>query len=281
MNFTAGSKTFLVGEYSVLYGGCAVVLITPPAFELRAAVGETSLLGIEKESPAFRFYESHDFADLAIEFIDPHNGSGGFGASSAQFVMLYQLYLQLTKRQFDIDLFLNEYKALSECSGRVVPSGADCIAQYFNHHIFFDSQTNNVEKLNWEFPHLDFAIFKTKHKIATHLHLKELRYMDIAKLQRPILNVKKSFLDNNEQLLIKNTQDFFNFLKDDNLIIDQNIKTVAKLFQIDGVKVAKGCGACGADTILVIFEKQKSRTLRHIMHQVVQGNDTSSNLNLY
>ena len=268
MNFSVGSKTFLVGEYSVLFGGGAIVLITPPSFELRVTCGESSVIGIEKESPAFRFYESHDFRNLAIKFVDPHNGSGGFGASSAQFVMLYQLHLQRTKQQFGVDLFLEEYKALFRDVG-VVPSGADCVAQYFNHHIFFDSKTNKIEKLDWKFPNLDFVVLKTKHKVATHLHLEELTAMDIAKLQNPVLNVRKSFLYNDEELLIKNTQDFFNLLKEYNLVIDQNIETVAKLLQIDGVKAAKGCGALGADTIVVIFEKQNAIQVLSLSEQLL------------
>ena len=55
--FSAGSKTFLVGEYSVLFGGSAVVLVTPPRFELRVKSGETNLVGVEKDSPAGLFYE--------------------------------------------------------------------------------------------------------------------------------------------------------------------------------------------------------------------------------
>ncbi|MDR2724163.1 MAG: hypothetical protein LBB25_03095 [Holosporaceae bacterium] len=265
MNLFVGSKTFLVGEYSVLFGGSAIILVTLPEFKLQVTKGKTNLKGIDQESPAYCFYELHDFCNFSMEFVDPHKKSGGFGASSAQFVMLYQLCLKLTHRRFDINLFLREYQDLSQKKNSIKPSGADCIAQYYNHHIFFNAQTNVVEKLEWKFPQLDFIILKTKHKVVTHLHLEKLVPFDIEKLQNLTLNVKKSFLNNDEELLIKSVQGFFDSLKKYNLVIDQNIEAVDKLLRIDGIKAAKGCGAMGADTIIVIFEKRKKNTLLNFL----------------
>ncbi|MDR0968129.1 MAG: hypothetical protein LBL99_00650 [Holosporaceae bacterium] len=254
LHFSAGSKTFLVGEYSVLFGGGAVVLVAPPNFELKARKGKTDLIGVEKNSSAYSFYESHDFDGLSIEFFDPHNGAGGFGASSAQFATLYKLYLELTRREFNVDSFLEEYKKLAGKKG-VAPSGADCVAQYFNRDVFFDSETNSVEKIDWKFPNLDFAIFKTGIKVATHSHLQELSPIDVSELKNLTFGVKNSFRDLDEESLTKNTQAFFNALKDKGLVVDNTAKIVGDLLKIDGVKAAKGCGALCADAIIAIFEK--------------------------
>ncbi|MDR2646186.1 MAG: hypothetical protein LBC04_03375 [Holosporaceae bacterium] len=267
MKFSAGSKTFLAGEYSVVFGGSAIVLITPPLFELHVAHGETSLRGIDQASPAHMFYRAHDFRNISVEFFDPHKGAGGFGASSAQFALLYQLYLRLTSAQFDIDSFLKEYRGLSKTNSGAIPSGADGVAQYFNHNIFFDAKTNIVEKLNWTFPSLDFAILKTPYKVATHSHLRDIKFFDIANLQKQVLNVRKSFQHNDEELLVQSVQNFFDILKERDLVIAPNIATIDKLLKIDGIKAAKGCGALGADAILIIFEKQKRNELRHILQR--------------
>ena len=48
MILSAGSKTFLVGEYSVLFGGSAVVLLTPPLFKLQVVEKYTELTVKEK-----------------------------------------------------------------------------------------------------------------------------------------------------------------------------------------------------------------------------------------
>ncbi|MDR1561005.1 MAG: hypothetical protein LBS23_01475, partial [Holosporaceae bacterium] len=54
---SAKCKTFLVGEYSVLFGGSAVLLATNPQFKLQITKNEKSLLvGVPEESPAFLFY---------------------------------------------------------------------------------------------------------------------------------------------------------------------------------------------------------------------------------
>jgi mevalonate kinase len=263
MNLFTGSKTFLVGEYSVLFGGGAVLLVTPPFFSLKVENGESHLIGVEDNSPAHNFYKAHDFNGLSIEFCDPHNKSGGFGASSAQFSLLYRLHLQLTlaqkkfQKEFHLASFLTEYRQLATQSEGIAPSGADCVAQYFNHHIYFDSKNNTVEKLYWNFPNLDFAIFSTKYKIHTHLHLRKLAAFDAEDLQKCTIGVKRSFMNNESLDLVKNVQAYFDLLVKEHLMLDNSIELVEKLMKIDGVRAAKGCGALGADTIIVIFEKSK------------------------
>ncbi len=147
MIFSAGSKTFLVGEYSVLFCGSAVVLSTEPFFTLQCDVGSTNLIGINELSPAGELYKKHQrlFENLSLTFTDPHNGSGGFGASSAQFALLYKLTLQLSNREFCIKDFLQEYRSFAPNNG-VLPSGADCVCQFLNHNIYFDSANCTAEK---------------------------------------------------------------------------------------------------------------------------------------
>jgi mevalonate kinase len=93
--------------------------------------------------------------------------------------------------------------------------------------------------------------------------------MDVVELQIYVLNVRKSFQNNDEELLIRSIRDFFNSLKERNLIIDQNIKTVAELSRINGVMAAKGCGAMGADTIVVIFDRRKNQSVLQRIHQII------------
>jgi mevalonate kinase len=259
--FYAGSKTFLAGEYSVLFGGSAVVLVTPPEFQLQVEKGKTNLTGIDRESPACLFYRSHDFSDLSIKFCDPHGGSGGFGASSGQFTMLYKLYLRLTGQKFSIDSFLGEYKKCLPFSVGVAPSGADCLSQYFNRHIFFNSLNRSVEPVDWNFPRLDFFVFKTGRKTLTHVHLRELSPMDVGELENSVLNLKKSFGNGDEELLIASLGIFFNLLKERKLVLDQTVEIVDRLLKIKGVRSAKGCGALGADSVIVIFEKSAKDVL--------------------
>ena len=102
---SAPSKTFLTGEYGVLAkGGQSLVVNTYPLFELHIAPkGNRACWGIHKKSPAGTWIQNNpnDFEDIGITFVDPHQGRGGFGASTAQFLMVYT-WTQLKKKAFDL-----------------------------------------------------------------------------------------------------------------------------------------------------------------------------------
>ncbi len=252
MKLITGSKTFLVGEYAVLFGGAAVVLINRPNFELDIRKGKTELLGISKSTPAYRLYDKYyeKFSGLRLKFRDPHKIKGGLGSSSAQYVLLYKLLL----KQFLVDDFLDEFRSLSEFKG-VPPSGADCLAQYFNHHIYYDSASRTVKCIDWKFPNLDFIVVRTMTKVFTHSHLKKLEHPNVQRLKFFVDCVKNSFITCNEKMLIQNVQDFFYELENLGLVIPKTSAMVREILNLKYVRAAKGCGALAADTILIIFER--------------------------
>ncbi|MDR3187017.1 MAG: hypothetical protein LBT63_01120 [Holosporaceae bacterium] len=269
MIFSAKSKTFLVGEYAVLFGGSAVLLATDPEFKLLAARTTTgeSLAGIGDGSAAHKFYLAHKnvFKNLSIRFTDPFNGAGGLGASSAQFVLLYKLYLRLSGGNFDAKSFLEEYRTLATCgTASLKPSGADCLTQCYNHSICFSPHDGSVGKIEWDFPHLDFAIFRTGFKVVTHEHLRELRPMDVSELKEFSSGALQSFVDGDEDSLVENVQNFFNALKEMRLVLEQISNLVEKILKLDGVLAAKGCGAMGADTIITIFFREQKNNVRKV-----------------
>lgn len=256
MKFIAGSKTFFIGEYSVVFGGSCIVFICDPIFELIVEKGSKELIGINKNSPGYKFYNLHqsDFKEYEIKFCDPHNGKGGWGASSAQYTLLYKFFLNIKKMNFNLSLFLNEYRNIAK-SGNIFPSGADCLSQYYNHNIYYDSSKNIIEKIEWKFPNLDFFILKTNTKISTYKHLRNLVNLDISKLQFFVEQVKNSFNSLDEKEFLKNFQNFFYELEKNNLVISQTSLLVRKILELKHVKAAKGCGALSSDTILVIFDR--------------------------
>src|SRR5665213_3933088 len=121
IHFSAPSKTFLTGEYAVLCGGPALVLNTSPRFELKAVRGEFGVAGIPDGSPASQWIKQRAplLADWKIEFSDPHQGQGGFGASSAQFLFVHALttLLQISVSRavegLDLPALLADFKVLS------------------------------------------------------------------------------------------------------------------------------------------------------------------------
>ncbi|MGE0633718.1 MAG: hypothetical protein AB7O96_14990, partial [Pseudobdellovibrionaceae bacterium] len=116
-------KTFLVGEYLALSGGAALIVCTEPRFKMKVKLkgseaNSSGLVGIHPQSPAGKFYsENQDvFSSFSLEFTDPYEGRGGFGASTAQFAMLYALntwkdtILLEPERQLDLRELLEDYK---------------------------------------------------------------------------------------------------------------------------------------------------------------------------
>jgi mevalonate kinase len=259
--FSAKSKTFLVGEYSVLFGGSAILLLTAPEFQLateKSTKSGESPAWLEECPPAYGFYAMHEnvFRNFHLEFTDPFRGTGGFGASSAKFVLLYRMYLHLTGNEFHLDPFLAQYRSLSEGKDTgPQPSGADCVAQLQGCHTFFDAGRRRLGKIDWNFPNVDFAIFKTGLKVATHQHLRHVPTLDISRLEECTANVRRGFFELDGDLLARNVQDFFNTLREMRLVLPATSDFVDKFLEVDGVLAAKGCGALSADAILVIFRK--------------------------
>ena len=89
---TAPGKTFFLGEYAVLDEGVGLLCCTKPQFKLivkKDFSGE--FLGVHPDSPAGLWVRQNQWIlkDFHLEFRDPHLGRGGFGASTAQFLLVY------------------------------------------------------------------------------------------------------------------------------------------------------------------------------------------------
>lgn len=281
MIFEAKSKTFLVGEYCVTCGGSAIVLCTPPSFLLKVGKSPEMVKNIKKSSPAFAFYKLYKnvFRGLFINFYDPHRRAGGFGASSAQFAMLYKLREKL-KGNIQKDEYLSKeytakfleeyhsitqhmrtgYRQTSAPNALIKPSGADCLAQLHNSNIYFNSSTNEVEKLKyWPFNDIDFVIIRTGQKLPTYKHLCELPpdliKNNLVQLSSIVEEVRHAWKDADSGTFAEGIRNFGRALQDLELVSPRTQQILAEIRKIKGVVSAKGCGAMGADTILVIFEE--------------------------
>ena len=262
---SAKSKVFLVGEYAVLFGGNAILLTIEPSFKLKFR--ESMERGVLKNfinSPAFNFWEQHGhfFQKFDIEFEDPYNGTGGFGASSAQYVLLYKLY-----EMYNCRTVISEQEALKKCidtykklplNKGINPSGADCAAQYMNRHIFFNSTQQTATPLSWSFPNLDLRVFKTSDKVNTHEHLRNLKNLDISDMIAPIQNVRQAFDLADENLLIENVNLFFALMIEKDIAFPKTIDLVKQIRSMPFIRAAKGCGALAADVIAIILDKTQT-----------------------
>ena len=272
ITLTAPSKTFLVGEYIALSGGPALILNTQPRFELIADNTNSKIpckqQGMRASSPAGKLLKlfQQEFMGYQLSFQDPHKGTGGFGASSAQFAMVLLLkHLANNHHEINIDTssVLNLYQQCCWNGQGLSPSGADVIAQMNGEITFYHASERRLEKLLWPFTDIDFCLIRTGQKIATHRHLSELS-TDAFHNQQLInnsLSAYRDILDNKSAQFVDGIQLYGKILDELNLVAEHTKQLLQQITQNPNVVATKGCGALGADVILVIFESGQAKLL--------------------
>ena len=263
---SVASKTFFVGEYAALQGGPSLIAATKPRFfaVFDRSASTKALSAFHPESPAGRFWRSVGLCGWSTDWQDPHFGSGGFGASTAQFAAALALNdcangeSRLVKCRAWTTI-LQMYRECAWSGVGLAPSGADLVAQIEGRLCAFDGLNNSATSSDWPFTDLDFALIRTGTKLATHDHLQG-RAAALAPIDqlRDMARAAITALD---------AQDKFSFcaaieaygstLAASGLVAERTQIILASVRAALGsdLLAAKGCGAMGADVILLIFAK--------------------------
>ncbi len=267
MVFTVPGKTFLAGEYLALQAGPALVFLSQPCFELQVSRGSGQAPQIHPDSPAGKFMAMHAayFAQFDLTFQDPYNGKGGFGASTAQFLSVYALWAQQEAHVQDMQRLL-DFRHLLETYYQVAwngqgqrPSGADLVGQLKGSLTFFDKAQGLISVKSWPFVDIEFFLLHTGNKVATHEHLKTLPEFDGSVLRSSFQTIRESFDSADSSVFVQGVKDYAAALKTLNFTCEPTFKLLENIRQIPGVRAAKGCGALGADVVLVVTEKNNSQ----------------------
>ncbi|MBO9666335.1 MAG: hypothetical protein J7501_05930 [Bdellovibrio sp.] len=269
--FSIPGKTFLVGEYLALHGGPTLVALSKPCFELKAKKGSGSLGIIHPESPAGKFIAAHSeyFQKFDLEFVDPYQGLGGFGASTAQFLGAYALWLykephlQGMEQVFDYKHLLATYTEFAWNGQGTPPSGADLIGQMKGSLTFFEKRRGMLSVLGWPFEDLEFYLIHTGNKVPTHEHLKTLKEFDSSGLEKAFAKVYESFGPQNSEGLIEGVQAYAAELKTLGFTCEPTLELLEDIRALEGVKAAKGCGALGSDVLFVITGRGQATALEN------------------
>ncbi len=255
------SKTFLLGEYLILGGGPALLVATAPRFSLKVSDSPENQKSFHPESPAGLLLQKYPERNLKFEFIDPHQSSGGLGASSAQFALVQAF----SDPGMDLQKIYQSYRLLSVNQDRFDrPSGGDVVAQVNGGLTYFHPLQNRVEKAEWQFDDLDFSLFKTSQKLATHEHLKETRdrlvqfqKSDLLKPAQTAVDQALSSLKNRDAAAFVGAfRSFAAVLNELRFVSDLTKDLLTELKSRPEVLAAKGCGAMGADVICVLHKPQ-------------------------
>ncbi len=243
------SKTFLLGEYSVLFGGDAILMATKPLFEIIVDTDK-----IVNDANMIDFSQERD----DIIFV---NTCDGFGKSSAGFLALYNS----TYNDFEIENIVRLYKGLS--NSKIKPSCADIVSQIIGGLTFFDgSLVGNSCQFGWLFSDVEIMIFKTNTKITTYKHLSEnINIQNLSLLCDIVQRAKNAILTKSAGTLAAAINDYHRALLTENLVIKSTKELIEKIINIDGVLAAKGCGASCADAIITLNYKNASASIREDM----------------
>lgn len=238
------------------------MLSTEPRFTLKVSSTKGGKNPFHQESPAGRFLIQHPelLENYSFEF---GKAQSGFGGSSAEFLLISafeQLKSPLTtESQLDLDLkkTLSDYGVLFDSENNK-PSGADIVGQARGFITAFYRKAGRIQNFNWNFPNLSFLIFKTGKKLATHEHLKGLKSETFEELEGSCHQVWESFAQSIENHLIVGLTEFTQILEKKGLQDPNTMQINHKLKKLPGVRVAKGCGAFGADAVLLIVDRREA-----------------------
>lgn len=302
---SAPSKTFLLGEYAVLDGGHGLIIGSQPRFIMDFSIidegEESSVEGISPAGPVMDYLKDHldIFSNFQIKMIDPHEGKGGFGWSSAQFLFLYALKKMyeandyMKPAQISKEELLQEFLNYSWDGKGWAPSGLDIISQLEGGILFLQSprrvengellpiEFGNYQKISeWPFKELDFCLVRTGNKLATHTHLSNLQDMDTDALSKIAKSAGESLITGDEELFLEKVNEFRDSLLQQDLVDPNSWSFIQTLMKRPEVLAVKGCGALGADVILCIvvpeLREQFEEWVESEEHKVVANNQTLS-----
>jgi mevalonate kinase len=272
-------KTFLIGEYAVLAGLPAIVAAVPCRFELRRAATSTVF---HPESPAGKLASPYEFP---YEFYDPLQGSGGFGASTAQFALVYRALGPELGWNQNWEAVWARYREQNPNSSGLPPSGADLAAQWLGGIIRFQiergepTQQSVSAQLDWSALMIFSASHQAGRKTATHHHLGALHPKEfpemVSRLRLP-LEAGLRAVEHGDLVSFGQAMELYaDELRGAGLEVDATSADRRALGKLPGVLGVKGTGAHQSDAVIVladsdpahragIIEAARARDLRPI-----------------
>jgi mevalonate kinase len=180
---SVAGKAFILGEYGVLADRPALVAAVGPRFRAHAATAGQGTTEFHPQSPAGRLLawaRSRGLADPGLRIEDPHHGAGGFGASTAQFALLYRRLASEAGFEPSALGARKMYRELMADSAEgMPPSGADLVAQWSGGVSYFEPAKARVRSVWEDFDWGDLLVFSATalpgRKVATLEHLAALK----------------------------------------------------------------------------------------------------------
>jgi mevalonate kinase len=256
------SKAFLIGEYAVLSGAQALVATFGPRFSLGPKNrADQNAVVFHPDSPAGRLMKANRWEGI-WEYTDPYQGTGGFGGSTAEFLLGYAISqiksdspIQSPVSDEDAWRAWNRYKEFTPLA-----SGADLVAQWLGGTVSVDIKGTSARRLELGDLGRCLLIFSAAHqedrKVKTHEHLtapaaqiKASSYM-ILLIERATDAISRG----NVHQFASSLNQYGDLLRDAGLEVPATSQDREAIIRIPGVIGVKGTGALQSDGLVVIVD---------------------------
>lgn len=267
MKWLIPAKTFLLGEYIAMTGGPAIVLTTTPCFEVELCASKKEP-AFHPASPAGKFSVKNQIADR-LTWHDPYRGLGGLGASSAEFLGAYWADCSLQKKSISTQTMLEQYMAVAWSGEGKRPSGYDVLAQASHHCVLIHQAKSMCASFVWPFHDLAFILVHTGQKLATHEHLKQVVFDETESLllEEAALLAFHAFSVGSDAPLIQAVNAYHTALHKMNLVAEHTLRQIGDISSLVHPLAIKGCGALGADVILMLIPSVQLLATTHSLSQ--------------
>lgn len=257
MKWLIPAKTFLLGEYIAMQGGPAIILTTTPCFEVELCTSKKEP-AFHPDSPAGQFLIKNNPGE-SFTWHDPYQGLGGLGASSAQFVGSYWAASHLQEKLISIAEMMDQYMAVAWSGEGKRPSGYDVRAQASEGCVLIHQAKNSCVSYPWPFHDVSFILVHTGKKLATHEHLKQVIFEEAgsAPLEEAALSAFDAFKIGDGVELTQAVNAYHATLLKMNLVAAHTLTLMKHISSLVHPIAMKGCGALGADVILLLISSAK------------------------
>lgn len=273
---SAPGKVFLLGEYAVLGGAPAIMASVGPRFQLlvRNRTEDSVPWVMHPQSPVSRLIDWAGRAgvgmDLELEFVDPFEGRGGFGASTAQFVLTYRALGAQAGWDQSWKAVWGLYRELMHSRKEAVPpSGADLIVQWQGGVVLFGGIADPARAVDdlwgsgfdWSSLLVFSATRQPGRKVATHEHLtllSELGPGHFEILERPLSEGIDAISRRDRAGFGRAMEQYARALGSLGLECEASRRDRMAFLDVPGVLGVKGAGAMQSDAILVLVDPMSS-----------------------
>lgn len=266
------------------------MLMTEPAFEFRIVFELFDHEPFHRRSPGGRFWYIYDLPRWGMDVTHPYRGLGGMGLSSAEFIAAW-----LLKRGFEtyIPVFIDPLHGAADCWMdyqdmihmdwlKISPSGADVWGQCLG-GIVAVVQTPITKRLagrskEWTMDELSYVIWHQGKELPTHEHFQALQTVDrdsfnaygrrMAELGEAGIT---AWSERNSDVFVSVIRQYGEALESAGFVAPYTKRHLKRLYKNPDVLAAKGCGAMGAETIIIWTLNEKVDSVVQYCHEKLPG----------